>query len=197
MSSAQCDFCSAPEIKWSYPCRDFVMQMVPGMPGGASAGSWGACSACYSLIERGDRAGLAKRSAKKMVKKHPGLPLKLALQACRNSHDGFFAHREGPPVAAERGQPDPALANSPVAPQHRLGPDAGELARVLSIPSQSIRAMREVGHETLVYFEDEDEMMYVAAVRLAGERDYVRASKEQALGGRWDHLRFAIEAGAV
>lgn len=193
MSSAQCDFCSAPEVKWAYPCRDFRSPVsVPGLPDQGSVGGWGACSVCYSLIERGDRAGLAKRSAKRLAKKH-GLPLKLALRAVRDMHDQFFTHREGKPVPVERDGEDPT--RDMIAPVHQLGPDVGTLARALSIPSASVRAIYQGddGREA-VYFE-RGGTVYRAYVRLEGERTYMRISEDQSLGASWDNVRLAIEAG--
>jgi len=62
-------------------------------------GGWAACPVCKMLVDRNDRERLARRSAKRLVKTHPHLSFKLALQAVRGTHNGFFLHRgPGPAI---------------------------------------------------------------------------------------------------
>jgi hypothetical protein len=110
-----CDFCSSPDVRWSYPCRDHNRQahaeaLIQRPDGslrveemdieGFSHGGWAACSACHALIQRGDRDRLARRSAKRMIRNNPDIPLVLsnATEHVRRLHDQFWANRDGPPV---------------------------------------------------------------------------------------------------
>lgn len=103
-----CDFCSSPDPQWDYPCRDFVQNEIIELPHqrfsieAHSDGEWAACPACHALIERGDRVRLAKRSAKRLLKRvDPEIArvwsLKNATEHTRHIHDGFWRHREGQP----------------------------------------------------------------------------------------------------
>lgn len=114
----QCDFCTSTDVKWAFPARDFRQQVavrkaeVPGLKFDAvihagSLGAWAACPACHALILRGDRDRLCRRSAKRMVRKHPILSMKIATDLVRTAHDNFWSHREGAPVPTNPGDPDP------------------------------------------------------------------------------------------
>lgn len=130
-----CDFCSYADVHWSYPCRDHAQktehatalvlstdesprvdhQIIDGF----SHGGWAACNVCHGLIERGDRERLAKRSAKRQVRKlasqRPPViwPLGDAIAHIRRLHDQFWENREGEPVYHE----------------HRPGPGAKDPTR--------------------------------------------------------------------
>ena len=97
---ALCDFCSATPVTHAYPARDFRQGPdVPGAPGLASRGWWASCAICHRFIERGDRTGLALRSAKRLMKKDgPSrrMGLKFVISQVRRIHDNFWANREGP-----------------------------------------------------------------------------------------------------
>ncbi len=120
MSPPRCDFCSSPDVRWAFPCRDFVQEekvlavgqdnttgelafarvdITAGMHGG-----WAACPACHALVERGLRDKLVRRSARKMQKagKLPRVPLEQVVALLRPLHDTFWANREGRPVPATR-----------------------------------------------------------------------------------------------
>ena len=118
-----CDFCSAPDVQWSYPARDFIVReegLVVGIGESeltakefildqGSHGGWAACPACSALVERGDRERLARRSAKRLIRTHPelGLSLRQVLPDVRRRHDDFWANREGPRVSAVGAKKDP------------------------------------------------------------------------------------------
>lgn len=104
-----CDFCSNPEVRWSYPAHGtYIGDEIP-TPGGpllvGSPDDWAACDQCHRRIERGDRAGLARRAAKRYQRKY-GLPAGLTMtrvqQAIREAHDSFWAAREGAPEPFRR-----------------------------------------------------------------------------------------------
>lgn len=77
-----CDFCSAPEVKWSYPCKsfDFITNII------SSEGDWAACDKCHFLIENKLNQTLAENAIG-----DTGLPLTMMLQL----HDMFRTNRIG------------------------------------------------------------------------------------------------------
>jgi hypothetical protein len=110
----RCDFCSAPDVRWAFPCRDHEyhpeqanlllernanLELRSFVLSGASFGPWAACPACKTLILRGDRVRLARRSAKRMIRNNPDLPMILSnvTAMVRRRHDQFWENREGPP----------------------------------------------------------------------------------------------------
>lgn len=105
-----CDFCSSQPVKWSFPVRgDHIIGEVQAVRslvesgakvGIGSSGAWAACQACYVIIRRADRDGLAKRSAKKFMRKHdlPRSALPRIVKTCREAHDSFWKERQGDPV---------------------------------------------------------------------------------------------------
>jgi hypothetical protein len=97
MDGLVCDFCSGSTPGWCYPAASFVAMNV-GAVASASEGDWAACDECQRLIEHGDRAGLAERSASRLIASHPEFePIQVALrQELQGLHDLFFAHRLGP-----------------------------------------------------------------------------------------------------
>jgi hypothetical protein len=111
-----CDFCGSPDVRWTYPARDFAVReqgiaitegptLITTQPFDltqVSDGGWDACPACSALIERSDRERLARRCAKRIVRDHPGLGLSLhqATADARAIHDDFWSHREGQRVPA-------------------------------------------------------------------------------------------------
>ena len=111
----KCDFCSAPDVRWAFPCRDHTyhpeeanvlylrndsLQLKRFNLSGGSFGPWAACPACKALIMRGDRNRLARRSAKRMIRNNPQLPMILGNLTAhiRRRHDQFWENREGPPI---------------------------------------------------------------------------------------------------
>lgn len=113
---AICDFCSSPDVRWTFPCREHTSKpehvealiqrrdaslSVKRMDITATSfGGWAACSACHALIQRGDRERLARRSAKRMIRDHPDIPMLLGNVTVhvRRRQDAFWANREGPPI---------------------------------------------------------------------------------------------------
>lgn len=112
---AICDFCSSPNVRWTFPCRehttaehvDTVLQRRDGSLDvermdieRVVAGGWAACPACHALVIRGEREKLARRSAKRMIRKHPDVPMLLGNVTvhCRRLQDAFWANRTGPPI---------------------------------------------------------------------------------------------------
>jgi hypothetical protein len=120
-----CDFCSHPDVRWAFPARDFVHERELRATGltesgnvvhqdvdlrAGSSGGWAACQACYSMIRRGDRDGLVRRSAKLMQRKPEGslIPLNNLIALIRPLQDQFWTNREGDPVPVTPGdQEDP------------------------------------------------------------------------------------------
>jgi hypothetical protein len=89
-----CDFCFAMPVPWMFPAEDFQ-----DPHGDWSHGHFGACQSCYELIMAGDDAGLARAGLEGATSRmdilpshHPDL-----LILIRALHDGFRAHRTGPP----------------------------------------------------------------------------------------------------
>jgi hypothetical protein len=86
-----CDFCSNPDVAWSYPAGDFEAPMDIGA---TCVSAWLACETCHGLIERGDCGALAERSLTS-----PGLrtiPSEAAMNFARRLHALFLEHRTGP-----------------------------------------------------------------------------------------------------
>jgi hypothetical protein len=71
-SEVICDFCSSPDVRWSYQAVDFVID-EPRIEWG-SRGGWAACDTCHDYIEHNDRAGLARHSHDNFFKTHPEVP---------------------------------------------------------------------------------------------------------------------------
>lgn len=114
-----CDFCSAEDVRWVFPCRDHrstehVESLVipadssPFVSGAnimaTMSGDWAACPACHALILRGDRERLARRSAKRLqreyAKRNVFMSLKDLTAHIRRRHDDFWSNRQGPPFPA-------------------------------------------------------------------------------------------------
>ena len=100
MDTYICDFCSEPNVAWSYPARNFVGLAV-GNVVSESVGAWAACPACHALIEAGDRAGLADRSAALLIDKQPEFAAvrEDILAQLSGLHAKFFDARTSGPVA--------------------------------------------------------------------------------------------------
>ena len=99
-----CDFCSSPDVAWSYPAQTFEIREDPELVAMfgklESVEAWLACVECARLIDANDRRGLAQRA----------LDCAPALQAAALStrersqlfqltmalHDQFFSARRGP-----------------------------------------------------------------------------------------------------
>lgn len=105
MTRPMCDFCTSPEIAWTYPTRDLSSTVpLPGKNATVtinSTGGWAACKSCRDLIEAGDREALAVRSGE--ASKQGDVPLHMIVTACRIVQDDFWANREGPPVPTSPG----------------------------------------------------------------------------------------------
>jgi len=106
-----CDFCLAPDVRWTFPCRDFTtreaMELL-GIPMGVefhADGDWAACPACAALAVRGDRERLARRSARGFFKRHPELTAGLVFDDyvahVRRLQDTFWANRSGTPFPSD------------------------------------------------------------------------------------------------
>ena len=84
-----CDFCSSPDVLWSYPAANF---QVEGTRVLASEGGWAACHDCAALIEADDRGGLARRA----LSATPAFMQERCLPFMRALHALFFQDRRGP-----------------------------------------------------------------------------------------------------
>ena len=92
-----CDFCSAPEVAWSYDARDFGV--VEPDVGWGSRGGWAACEPCHNFIEANDKKGLRERSVENFYVAHPEMahiPKKFVRNQCMMMHEIFFQVRIGP-----------------------------------------------------------------------------------------------------
>jgi hypothetical protein len=94
-----CDFCNAPAVAHSYPCRSFSLPEFAT----ESVTDWAVCEPCAALIEAGDRIGLAVRSVETILARLPERPDRAGLlhitEFIAALHFGFHAHRTGPRVA--------------------------------------------------------------------------------------------------
>lgn len=95
---AICDFCSSPDVAWSYPAMDF--QVVDPQLGWGSRGGWAACDTCHGYIEDGDRKALAQRSIDLFFEFHPDVPdlpdvRHHVFNHIRLMHESFFNARTG------------------------------------------------------------------------------------------------------
>jgi hypothetical protein len=91
-----CDFCSDPNIAWSYAAGDFH---IPDMTWG-SRGGWAACETCHDFIEANDHEGLARHSVEQFFVYHKEIPderavRKLIINHVRQVHAEFFKLRKG------------------------------------------------------------------------------------------------------
>jgi hypothetical protein len=90
-----CDFCSNPDVRWSYPAESFVVEVgeigLPPVQLG-SRGGWDACDGCHSLIEKTDRGALTERAM--VLLGFPPGPVYQGVM--RQIHDLFFKCRRGP-----------------------------------------------------------------------------------------------------
>jgi hypothetical protein len=101
-----CDFCGSPDVRWRFRCdniRALVIEVSDDLQSGSSTpwnsyGDWAACPACKALIAATDHHRLAARSARRLVRKSPGMPYDTAYMAVRALHDTFFANRVGDPI---------------------------------------------------------------------------------------------------
>lgn len=103
---AVCDFCSSPDVRWAFRCED-ITATVLGFTADFSRmieipwhsdGGWAACPACKALILKDDRERLARRSAKRLARSTPGMPLSVALKVVTHLHKLFFNNRVGDPL---------------------------------------------------------------------------------------------------
>jgi hypothetical protein len=93
---AICDFCSAPEVGWSYDARDFGV--VEPAVGWGSRGGWAACEPCHNFIEANDKKGLRERSVKNYYAFHPEMavvPKDFVRKSVMMMHEIFFQVRIG------------------------------------------------------------------------------------------------------
>jgi hypothetical protein len=114
-----CDFCSSPDVHWTFPALDFISRerkltaMAIGIdqPGidlqhvnlqSGSRGGWTACNVCAALIRRGDRERLVRRSAKREQRRQRerGAIMSLAnlIDLIRPLQDQFWENRQGDPI---------------------------------------------------------------------------------------------------
>lgn len=95
-----CDFCSGPDVRWSYPARDFIdlgLASPNRLIVSESVGAWAACDECHRLIEADDREQLLRRSVERFVELY-GLLLPGLDEGVRQIQSRFFEHRSGPAV---------------------------------------------------------------------------------------------------
>lgn len=91
-----CDFCSSPEVAWSYDARDFEV-VEPEVHWG-SRGGWAACEACHNFIEAHDKKGLCEHSVKMFYEIHTDMadiPKAFVRAQVMMMHEVFFTVRVG------------------------------------------------------------------------------------------------------
>lgn len=89
-----CDFCGGLPAVYTYPCTDFVLELVEQAQPIGSIGGLAACEACAALIEAGARREPATRVGRRID--FLNLSETEAVARVRRVHDRFFAHRCGP-----------------------------------------------------------------------------------------------------
>jgi hypothetical protein len=125
MAAAKCDFCSWPEVKWEYPCSDFVTisvneeektvvvgdhgdltedEMPEGLrPTHASEGSWLTCDVCHEYIEDDKWDNLAARCVALFRKMYGKSEHEYQITASMiGLHHAFQNHRMGPATPIEK-----------------------------------------------------------------------------------------------
>lgn len=101
-----CDFCCIENepVTTAFPAQDFESKGLPITDDVylylKSDGFWAACAPCAEMIDKGDRRGLAERSALSYEDKATVIPHEELVAAIRGIHDDFWAHRQGPGVEA-------------------------------------------------------------------------------------------------
>jgi len=118
----KCDFCSNPDVRWSFPAGDFTVKIEnevtgdTGLPEDKSADvayvkdAWLACDDCKNLYEEGGIAALVERvgSLYKLVDPtlaDPRLYEKVT-EALTRLYTAFQVNRTGLPVPIERQEGD-------------------------------------------------------------------------------------------
>lgn len=100
----KCDFCNCDHPKWEYTARAFAIAVPILNAVWGSEGSWAACDACRSMIERGDHVGLlATAIATSGIPRGQDAVLDQAIEdAMRLLHSAFRERRLGParPIAS-------------------------------------------------------------------------------------------------
>jgi hypothetical protein len=107
-----CDFCSSPDVTWTYPAEDMWMFRSEGVEH-MSRSDWAACEICHHLIEQQLYDDLNDRAAKRFYEMTTGLEetpktvtQALLLEAVRQNTVRFEKHRTGPPVRVRGGEED-------------------------------------------------------------------------------------------
>jgi hypothetical protein len=101
-----CDFCSTPDIAWSYPVLSFeAFEFVTF--GQMSLGDWAACETCHALIAAGNARGLLNRSVDTMILENPELLERYGRLRTMTAelHAKFWANRQGDPRRIEELKP--------------------------------------------------------------------------------------------
>jgi hypothetical protein len=93
-----CDFCSTPSPAWRYPALSFIVAEYK-TPVQQAVGDWAACEECHQLIEAGNAAALALRSADLLILAHPEMlpSFDWVLDQMTELHAQFFANQTGSP----------------------------------------------------------------------------------------------------
>jgi hypothetical protein len=100
MSNQQyvCDFCSKPEVKWSFLAETFIAFTTPTIVG-SSVGNWAACDECRLLVEAENKERLLERSWESLLYDHPEIlyleeRYRVSLKNfIKTRHQQFFEHR--------------------------------------------------------------------------------------------------------
>jgi hypothetical protein len=99
-----CDFCRAPDVKWTYPAKPFTLGVGSDADGLIAAiGSdewWAACDACHALIERGDKDEVARRAIRTSeregaLSRDPKMR-GVVIHGIVMIHSAFYENRTGP-----------------------------------------------------------------------------------------------------
>ena len=136
----ECDFCSSHATEWAYPARNFIADVLADPQGIFTAygtvilssnGHWAACDQCHALIEAGQRADLAHRSAALFAAAHPEIPAEELASWFHKLHSQFFDNRRGPARPMSGGSA--AMTVEEAVRQTVLCGDALEARRMLKV----------------------------------------------------------------
>ena len=112
MNKLKCDFCTTGEVRYAYPCEDFVVNVIGfsntdltvlAAPMGFKQ-DWAACEICHALIEANDRERLMTRSLELFDAKY-GLKDEIERAMIQRmielTQTQFFLHRKGAPTRVQ------------------------------------------------------------------------------------------------
>lgn len=98
ISTPKCDFCSAHNPTWRYPCKSFTMNALQW----GSEGDFAACDICHKLIQEDRYGELNARSVNILYGHLTSDDKKIVSLMLARMHAEFARNRTGEPVRIER-----------------------------------------------------------------------------------------------